>query len=185
LHPGNSFRQRKKFRRWVQSRDLRSWPEDRWCSLIQTLHQCYADLQFVLFGSLWERMVNERILECLHCKEGNIQAASSAGLTDLPLSAALMERFHVFISTDSGPIHMAAALSTPIVGLYGPTRFEETRPFCDERLFRIVRKCLPCQPCYGKPLQKRCTENKCMHGIEISEVMSALEELGALPTRRI
>ena len=181
LLPGNSFRERKKLRRWTRYMDLRSWPEDRWVHLIQTLHHASPGVQFVLIGSRWDRAVNQRILEGIRRRGGHIQAVSTAGMTDIPMVAALMERFRVFISTDSGPIHMAAALGIHIVGLYGPTRFEETRPFGDERSVRVLRKELPCQPCYGTSLQKRCRENVCMKAIEVSHVMGAIEDLGVVP----
>lgn len=183
LHPGNSFRQRKKVRRWIRSADMRSWPEARWCGLVHVLQEAYPGIQFVLFGSKWDRKVNDRILESVRNKDWRIQAASSAGMTDLALAAALMQRFDVFVSTDSGPIHMAAALGTPIVGLYGPTRYEETKPFCEESLVKVLKKDLQCQPCYGTPLQKQCKDALCMKAIEVSQVAEAVKQLGVLSHR--
>ena len=87
------------------------------------------------------------------------------------LAAALLERFSLFVSTDTGPLHMAAALRVPFVGLYGPTRFDETRPFPSEPVGTVLRHSLPCQPCYGTPDQRRCRDNVCMQGIEAREVV--------------
>ena len=181
MHPGNSFRQRKRARRWLASKDSRSWPEEHWCDLLLALARASPGIQCVLFGSPWDRAVNERIMRRASRIEPDLGLVSTAGLTDLPLAAALMERFVVFVSTDSGPIHIAAAVGTPIVGLYGPTRFEETRPFCDERTARILKRDLPCQPCYGLSLQKQCKKAVCMESLAVAEVLNAIGELLQTP----
>jgi ADP-heptose:LPS heptosyltransferase len=66
---------------------------------------------------------------------------------------------------------MAAALRVPFVGLYGPTRFDETRPFPPDPVGAVLRRSLPCQPCYGTPNQRRCRNNLCMQQIEAREVV--------------
>ena len=174
LHPGNSFRKRKKMRRWIRSSDLRSWPEDRWCELICGMHRMNNHVQAVLFGSRQDRVTNERIKRRVREFAPGIRLADTAGKTDLPLSAAVLKRFCLFISTDTGPIHMAAALGVPLIGLYGPTRFEETRPFPSGPEAVVVRKTLSCQPCYGTPRQKQCKDNLCMRSIEVKDVLSEL-----------
>jgi len=179
VHAGNSYPKRKKLRKWVKKKDLRSWPEDRWCELIRMLFHVNNGLQFVLFGSGAERAINSRIEKKVKRLNKKARLGNSAGKTDLPLAAALLRRFSLFIGTDSGPIHMAAALGIPLVGVYGPTRYEETRPFpmIPEKA-AVLRASLPCQPCYGTAMQKRCRENICMEAVQVGDVVRKSLEVG-------
>jgi len=109
-----------------------------------------------------------------------LPVASSAGRTrDLAVAASLLRRMAVFVATDTGPLHMAAALGVPVVGLYGPTRFAETGPFAQSPAV-VVRKALSCQPCYGSDRQRTCSRNLCMESIEVSEVVEALDRMKVL-----
>jgi ADP-heptose:LPS heptosyltransferase len=103
--------------------------------------------------------------------------ADAAGKTDLRLAAALLRRFALFVSTDTGPLHMAAALRVPFIGLYGPTRFEETQPFPPAPVGEVLRQALDCQPCYGTRNQRRCRDNVCMQRIEARDVVRTAQEL--------
>ncbi len=180
MHPSNSFRQRKPIRRWLMPHDRRSWPEHNWCSLILALARRYPAAQYVLIGTTWDRQLNTRILEQTTRLNPHMRIVNMAGMTDIPLAAALIEHCDALISTDSGPIHIAAAVGTPIVGLYGPTRYAETRPFCDRAKAVILKKDLLCQPCYGSPLQKECKDAVCMRSITVSDVLGAIAHLGIL-----
>lgn len=180
LHPGNSFRGRKTFRRWTQKADLRSWPEDRWVELAAEILRLRPNAQFVLFGSDQDRPVNERVQRRLKEAFPTFPVVSSAGRTrDLAMAASLLRRMAVFVATDTGPLHMAAALGVPVVGLYGPTRVVETGPFSASPA-AVVRKTLACQPCYGSDRQRVCSRNLCMETIEVSEVVEALHRMKVL-----
>lgn len=181
LHPGNSFRARKTFRRWTKRSDLRSWPEERWVELAAEIHRLHPAAQFVLFGSGRDRPVNERVSRRLRERLPAASVASSAGRTrDLAVASSLLRQFALFVATDTGPLHMAAALGVPVIGLYGPTRFAETGPFAPSPV-AVVRKTLSCQPCYGSNRQRTCRRNRCMEEIRVSEVVEALDRMKVLP----
>jgi ADP-heptose:LPS heptosyltransferase len=171
LHTGNSYQARRMWRRKLRKTDLRSWPYERWEELVSAMHEENGRLQFVLFGGPEDRKPNDRIARRLRRDLPNAPLAGAAGKTDLPLAAALLRRFSLFVSTDTGPLHMAAALQVPFVGLYGPTRFDETRPFSADPVGAVLRRSLPCQPCYGTRNQRRCKDNVCMQQIEAREVI--------------
>ncbi len=177
LHPGNSYQARKIWRKKLRRTDLRCWPEWRWEELVLLMQEANRRLQFVLFGGPQDRQANDRIAGRLRSVAPRFRLAQAAGRTDLPLAAALLERFSLFVSTDTGPLHMAAALRVPFVGLYGPTRFDETRPFPPEPVGAVLRYSLPCQPCYGTRDQRRCRENLCMRQIEAGEVVEKAREV--------
>jgi len=88
-----------------------------------------------------------------------------AGKTSVRELAAVISRLDLLVSVDSGPAHMAAALGTPLVVLWGPAILEQVRPMGDPAKIRIVREPVPCAPCYGTALMKTCRRNVCMEGI--------------------
>ena len=177
LHAGNSFHMRKPWRRKLRRTDLRAWPENRWCDLISEMHRANGHIQFVLFGGPQDRNTNRHLRGRLRRVLPGVSLADAAGKTDLPLAAALLKKFSMFVCTDTGPLHMAAALNVPFIGLYGPTRFDETQPFPAEPVGAVIRKSCPCQPCFGTPMQRTCRENLCMQRIEAEEVARKAMEI--------
>jgi len=96
------------------------------------------------------------------------KAASLAGKTTLKELAALYERAKVLITTDTGPMHLAAAAGTPVVALFGPTAPWRTGPFGTGH--RILRAEIACSPC----LKKHCDrEHACMARITVEQVVQA------------
>jgi len=94
-------------------------------------------------------------------------AVNAAGRTTLKELACLISTARLFITTDSGPMHLAAAVGTPVVALFGPTAPWRTGPYTERA--RIVRTQASCSPCY----KRKCDEMICMNGIGVDEVMEA------------
>jgi ADP-heptose:LPS heptosyltransferase len=103
---------------------------------------------------------------------------SLAGALDLPESAALLDRLDVLITGDTGPMHLAAAMGTPVVALFGPS--DPTRYGPRARSERILRVQLPCSPC-GQvrlpPVRCRGKVPDCMAGITVDAVVAATLDL--------
>lgn len=96
------------------------------------------------------------------------KAASLAGRTSLKELAALYERVNVLITTDTGPMHLAAAAGTPVVALFGPTAPWRTGPFGEGH--KILRAEVACSPC----LKRHCDrEHACMAQITMDQVVQA------------
>ncbi len=91
---------------------------------------------------------------------------------DLLRSAALIQRCHVFITPDTGPMHMAIGLGVPLIGLFCPTNVEDTGPLGYDKAV-ILRKERTCQPC----LNRECGDNFCMKQITVEEVCGAAERI--------
>ncbi len=99
----------------------------------------------------------------------------AAGKLRLKETGALISRCQLFIGNDSAPLHMAAAVRTPSIGLFGPTNPAQFRPYGPGN--SVVYKALPCSPCYnylGGLLQywPRCARPLCMEAISVEEVMA-------------
>lgn len=90
------------------------------------------------------------------------------GRTDLKMLAALFERSNVTVSTDTGPMHLAAAAGSPVVALFGPTAPWRTGPFGAQH--QVLRLQTACSPCF----RRACPDAKCMTGIMPFEVMAAV-----------
>ena len=96
------------------------------------------------------------------------KSVSLAGRTNLKELAAFYERAGVLITTDTGPMHLAAAAGTPVVALFGPTAPWRTGPFGAGH--RILRAEVDCSPC----LKKQCERgHACMEQITVDQVVQA------------
>ena len=107
------------------------------------------------------------------------RAVGLAGRLSLGGLIALLRRVRLLIATDGGPLHLAAAVGTPVVGLYGPADPVMYRPWCPPERRRVVRVQLPCSPC-GTLLDPPCgaaTEPACVTGITLDAVLTAADEL--------
>lgn len=94
-----------------------------------------------------------------------------AGLTSLRELAALISLCDVLLTNDSGPMHIADAVGTKIVALFGSTNEIVTGPY---RIGKVIHKHVECSPCY----QRTCPiDFRCMKRIEAEEVYQAILEM--------
>jgi ADP-heptose:LPS heptosyltransferase len=121
----------------------------------------------VLTGVESERSLVAGILD-----EAGVPALSLAGRLKLGELAALIEASPLLISNNSGPIHLAAALGTPVVDIYAQTNPQHT-PWMVAH--RVLSRDVPCKYCY----RSECPEghHDCLRSIEPEEVVSAAIEL--------
>lgn len=99
------------------------------------------------------------------------------GRTSLAEAMALIEKCHVFVTNDSGLMHVAAALKTPTVAIFGSTNPVTTGPYSQNSL--VIRKAISCSPC----MKTHCSSDfRCMREITSDEVFAAVRKL--LPADR-
>jgi heptosyltransferase-2 len=99
----------------------------------------------------------------------------------LGLTKACVRRLDLFVTTDSGPRHFAAAFDRPVVSLFGPTFIDWTETYFPKGI--NLQKQVPCGPCQLRvcPL-----DHRCMRELSVAEVLSAAEDLlTRFPTRRL
>jgi heptosyltransferase-1 len=134
------------------------------------------------FAQLADRLISERnALIIFFCSPGdrdaithiqagmNRKAVNWAGETTLKELAALASLADIFITTDTGPMHLAAAAGSRVVALFGPTAPWRTGPYGHDHV--VVRKDLACSPCYRKTCDDRI---QCMEAITVDDVMDRL-----------
>lgn len=97
---------------------------------------------------------------------------SLAGRTSISQLAAAIARCRLFVTNDTGPMHVADAVGTPIVAIFGPTDWIETPPF--GKRHSIVRREIECSPC----LRRECPlgHHHCMKWVTVDEVHRACVE---------
>jgi heptosyltransferase-2 len=95
-----------------------------------------------------------------------------AGQTSVRGLMSLVSKCSLFVTNDSGPMHIAAAFGVPLVAIFGSTDHATTSPYTDRAL--IVRKDVPCAPC---KLRECPTDHRCMTGVTVEHVVAAAEKL--------
>ena len=98
-----------------------------------------------------------------------------AGKTDIKELCSNIAGCSLFITNDSGPMHVAAAYQVPTVAIFGPTKYKETSQWMNEKS-KIVRIEMNCSPC----MKRECPlgHHECMKNITASMVVEAVKELG-------
>jgi len=148
----------------------KAWPERHWLTLMGRLT---ARADVVVLGGSAEAGLAARMAEA-----GGGRAASAAGRFDLQGTGALLKRSRAAAAGDTGALHIATAVGTPVVGLYGPT--VEAFGFFPyhARATVLQRTDLPCRPCsaMGGP---RCPlgHHRCLEEILPEDVEAALRRL--------
>jgi heptosyltransferase-2 len=129
----------------------------------------------VIYGGESEKALSEEILSLCRGETGRL--VSMAGETSLREMVSMVSESDLIVANDSGPMHVAYAVRTPLVALFGPTHPLLARPPVEESvsIFKDI-----CPPCYLRKCPKEQTE--CMEAITTEEVFESAKKL--LPSRR-
>ncbi len=153
LHPGAAYGPAKR------------WPAERFAALAGIL-QDRRGVEIAVTGTGQDRNLAETILAGL-----KRPAADLTGKTTLRELLAVAAASAVFVTNDSGPMHLANALRIPVVALFGPTDPAVTAPFHEPRT--ILKTTAVCWPC----LYRHCPyDHRCMTGISAEETAAAVEK---------
>lgn len=138
------------------------WFVDRYASLADRLIDS-GGVQVALVGSGGELRLAHEIQKLMRHSP-----AIFTGQTDLPALMGLLHQASLFITNDSGPMHLASALGIPQIALFGSTDEIATGPFSSTA--RVIHKHVECSPC----LLRECPiDLRCFGRIEVNEVYEA------------
>jgi len=153
------------------------WLPERFAELIWTIIG-RLNGKVILFGSQSEVKSADEIISAMTARSSHITDSPShilnmSGKTSLRELAALISECDAFVTNDSGPMHMAAALSVPTVAIFGSTNRKTTGPFGQGH--HAVSKDFPCAPC----MKRECPEGhlRCLTEINAGEIFDAVTEL--------
>ncbi len=142
------------------------WPTENFAKLA-TKFVTELKAEVFIFGSKKEESIGNRIYSLANKKIYNF-----IGKTNLRELIALISKCNLFITNDSGPMHIANALRIPVIAIFGPTNPEYTSPFHPP--FKIIQKKVPCAPCKHRDCP---SEHKCMKDISPEEVFEFSKSL--------
>ena len=145
---------------------FKCWPVESYVEVARYLRSRLG-MKIYLNASTADRRRTERFLELFGREDVFLGPVDS-----LSHSAALIQRCCLFITPDTGPMHMAIGLGIPLIGLFCPTELEDTGPLAYEKA-EVILKPRTCHPC----LNRACTDNFCMKQITVEEVCSAAERM--------
>jgi heptosyltransferase-1 len=139
------------------------WEPELFAALGDRILQDFS-CQIVFTGSQDDRPVIENISSKMKNRPLNF-----AGRTSLKALASLYGRCRVLVTTDTGPMHMAAAMGCSVVALFGPTSPLRTGPYGSRH--RVITSGAACSPCF----KKTCDEWSCMRDITVDTVYDAVK----------
>jgi len=171
IHPGSTYGTAKR------------WPLERFARVADRL-QREAGVRVVLLGGPGEEALARDMAGCMGTPPLNL-----AGKTDIPLLAGVLRQCRVLVCNDTGPMHLAAAVGTPVVALFGPTDPSGTAPLGGGHA--LLRHPVDCSPC----LRRECpVDHRCMTGLSVDAVWEAVRnrllpspgngDAGSVPTAR-
>lgn len=161
-------------------RESKQWHLDRFAAVARELAR-QRNATIVLTGAESDRAMVETVASHL----GGVSTINLCGQLDLVDLAAVLATLDVLVTGDTGPMHLASAVSTPVVALFGPADSRRYGPTSPRQ--RVLRVDLPCSPCGLVRLPPERCRGKvpdCMDGIRVDSVVAAalelLDEAGAI-----
>ena len=146
------------------------WPTHHWIALVRRLTEAGNDV--VVIGGPDDVATAEVVAAA-----GDDRAVSAAGTTDLLGSAALLKQARALVSGDTGAMHLATAVDTPVIGMFGPT-VERFGFFPYRAKSAVLQRELSCRPCsaHGGPVCPL-RHHRCLQDLMPVDVLEALRRL--------
>lgn len=149
------------------AKTYKCWPLEHFARLGRSLVQ-ETGAQVVITGSPQEAAMADKLRGMIG--DGAVSAAGRTGIRGM---AALIERMTVYVTNDTGPMHIAFAVGAPTVSLFCPSDAESLKATAEEHKHTVISKPRPCVPC----VTKQCKDPFCMEQITVDEVFEAVKEL--------
>jgi heptosyltransferase-2 len=158
-------------------RPSRTWPAERFKNIARWLIE-EMSAHVVITGGYKEKAVVESIAESL--PDEMVKTVTGVSIMKF---GAMIEKMNVFITNDTGPMHIAAAVGVPIVALFGQTNLYRYHPYMDDSMYITIKKECSICPCssFEHPMQEcrkhDCDDKQCMDSITLDEVKEAAGKL--------
>lgn len=142
-------------------KEANRWPADRFGRLAARF-----SLPSVVIGSAAEAGIAGEVVS--HARGKAISIAGRTGLKDL---CAVIQGAKFFVTNDTGPMHIAAALKVPVFALFGPANPVRTGPYGD--IHTVIKEEVECAPCYR---WKPCENWRCMENLSVEKVYGIIRQ---------
>ena len=148
-----------------------TWRTKRWSlenfAEVITQAQERFGARILLTGSTAEIPLGEALAQI-----AKVETINLIGKTTLMQLGALIESCNLYLTCDSGPMHIAAAVGTPTIALFGPTSPTRHGPYGENH--EIIEKPVECRPCYKRNCMRKDQPHLCMTEIDPNEVVTQI-----------
>jgi len=159
--------------RWIAIQPGARWPTKRWpvesfAELVRQLAAASPECRFAILGGAEDRALGQTI-----SASGGQRCLDLTGAVSLSEMVEWIRLSALMVTNDTGPMHVAAALGTPLVALFGPTEPRRTGPY--RQLHHVLQSQLECIPClrahcgYAKPME-------CLRALQPAAAFAAAQE---------
>ena len=152
----------------------RIWPIKGFAAVARGLIDSH-DAAIILLGG------PDEVEKAMHLEQAIGQSGrvlNLAGQTSIHQTAAVIDGCDLFVGNDSGPMHIAAAMHTPVIAIFGPSNQQAWGPYTpagEKSIHTIVSRNLPCQPCFYRAhtlgLREGCGPRPCLTGLGHERVL--------------
>jgi lipopolysaccharide heptosyltransferase II len=151
------------------------WPLERYREIVRRLALDH-DIHVLLLGGPDDKILTQKLMEGLDVPDGTV--TDLAGKTSFGAMAAYLEACALFIGNDSSPMHLAAAVGTPVLAIFGPTSPQEYGPYPpDDPHHKALWRHPTGQPCFFLGKMQPCANCTCMQAVTIDDVWDAVTSL--------
>ena len=145
------------------------WPAEKFIVAARQIQE-HTNGAFILFGGKNDAALTHQIEAAIQNPKSKV--FNLAGKTSLRELMALLKNCRVLLTNDTGPMHVAAALGTPVVVPFGSTSPELTGPgLPGDTQNQLIKSHAPCSPCF---LRECPIDFRCMNDIKVDEVVMAV-----------
>lgn len=141
------------------------WPAENFAQVVKEIHRRHPDLIVISFGTGTERASADQA----RCTAGPIPWLQGEGKWTIRQTLAMLSCCSIFVSGDTGLMHMAAAVGVPTVSIFGPTSATRRAPTQNEGI--AICPTTPCHPCF----RGAWTPCECIRSITPGRVIAAIE----------
>lgn len=142
------------------------WSLENFAEVIAQVQKRF-DARILLTGSTTEIPLGEALAQATQVETINL-----IGKTTLMQLGALIESCDLYLTCDSGPMHIAAAVGTPTIALFGPTSPTRHGPYGENH--KTIEKPVECRPCYKRKCLRKDQPHLCMTEIDPNEVVTRI-----------
>lgn len=156
---------------WGVGAKFRRWSAEKYRNLLDKMIEKLS-AEIILFGDKSETEIYQQV-----SSGSSSRIIHAFGKTTLGQLAALMKKCQVIVLNDGGPLHIAVAVKTKTVSIFGPVDEKVYGPFGPEAMHRVVAKGIMCRPCYRLFRMTSCEHISCLQQISVDDVFQEVQAI--------
>ena len=156
---------------WGKTAFYKHWAKEKFAQVADELSKKY-NAKIIILGSSQEKKICQDVVNLMHEKPIN-----ACGKTTIRQFAALLKRCKLVITNDGGPLHTAISQNVNTISIFGPVDEKVYGPYPPDEKHIVLKKDLPCRPCYRNFKMQECENRKCLELITAEDVLEAVDRL--------